>query len=187
MPKNPYHPHQPPKLTIELIPASNWFNNVRKTHAGSTWDRLREACYVRAGHRCEICNGVGRRHPVECHEIWEYDDKFHIQKLLGLIALCPGCHEVKHIGLALKKGPVAFQRAYERLAKVNQWPDWLVEGYIERQFAIHDIRSQFKWTLDLSWLDDCERYIAESVAVGREARKKLADATLAAMRRTTSS
>lgn len=40
--------------------------------------------------------------PVECHEVWDYDDDRKIQRLERRVALCPACHEVKHAGLASK-------------------------------------------------------------------------------------
>jgi hypothetical protein len=68
------------------------------------WERLRLAAATAAGNRCEICGGRGRRHPVECHDVWEHDDGRRRQRLVRLIALGPACHEVKHLGLVAKRG-----------------------------------------------------------------------------------
>ena len=68
------------KLTIELVPKTAWFSNLRSILARAAWDKLRKESYKNAAHKCEICGGYGKKHPVECHEIWEYDDKNHIQK-----------------------------------------------------------------------------------------------------------
>lgn len=87
------------KLTIELVPSTSWFSNLRSLLSSEEWDKIRRGCYKNANYKCEICSGVGPKHPVECHETWEYDEKQGIQKLIGLIALCPSCHEVKHVGL----------------------------------------------------------------------------------------
>ena len=78
------------KLTIELVPSTSWFNNVRSQVSAQEWDIIRHIVYAKANNICEICGGKGNKHAVECHEIWEYDDKEHIQKLIGMIALCPG-------------------------------------------------------------------------------------------------
>ena len=92
------------RLTIELVPKTCWFTNVRSAVTAPTWDKLRHLTASKAGHLCEICGGRGKRWPVESHERFSYDDKNHVQKLEGLIALCPPCHEVKHIGLAQMRG-----------------------------------------------------------------------------------
>jgi hypothetical protein len=51
----------------------------------------------------EICKETGKtqgyKHNVECHEIWEYNDEDKIQKLIGLISLCPICHLTKNISV----------------------------------------------------------------------------------------
>jgi len=180
---NPFHPYPEPKLTIELVPSSQWGDNLRSHLKPLQWDLLRQACYVRADNRCEVCGGRGHKHPVECHEIWEYNDSARIQKLLGLVSLCPSCHKVKHIGFALTQGQDSFMRSLGQLATVNKWPMELAIEYVDRQFQIHKIRSQWKWQIDLSWLNDVEQYIEESETKQREARSERAQDVLLNMTR----
>ena len=139
-------------LTIELVPKSAWFSNVRSMVAKSDWDRLRKATYRVYRYRCGVCGGVGERHPVECHEIWRYDDAKRIQKLMGLIALCPPCHEVKHMGFANTRGRGAIATAH--LAKVNGWTLPEAARYVQKQFAVWMQRSRFDWQVDLEWLEE---------------------------------
>ncbi len=140
------------KLTIELVPQTAWFSNVRSMVSKEDWDILRRETYKKAHYKCEICGGVGDRHPVECHEIWQYDDSNHIQKLAGLIALCPSCHEVKHIGLASVHGRQYI--AKEHLAKVNGWSEEQVDQYVDEQFEKWQQRSRYQWEIDLKWLEE---------------------------------
>ena len=139
-------------LTIELVPRTAWFSNVRSMVSKKDWDTIRKETYEQANNKCEICGGVGTRHPVECHEIWEYDDKKHIQKLNGMIALCPECHEVKHIGLAGKHGRGEIAQVH--LAKINRWTMIQTSDYINGQVSKWKQRSTFMWKIDLSWLED---------------------------------
>lgn len=138
-------------LTIELVPNTCWYSNVRSNVCKKDWDKLRHHIYKQAGHRCQVCGGVGQQHPVECHEIWNYNDQQHIQTLTGLIALCPACHECKHIGLAQIKdrGEIALQH----LAKVNKWSIEQSEVYVSECFEVWQKRSQFKWELNISYLE----------------------------------
>lgn len=140
-----------PKLTIELVPRSAWFVNLRSELPSWAWSQVSRNCYMDAGYVCEICGGKGNAHPVECHEIWEYDDKNKVQTLKGLIALCPPCHRVKHIGLAIKNGHE--RSALSHLAKVNGWSYEQASDYCFRQFQVHNKRSKFKWTTDISWIN----------------------------------
>ncbi len=68
------------KLSVELVPSSSWANNVRSLVSKKEWDSIRKKSYQDANYRCEICHGVGRKHPVECHEIWEYNDASGVRK-----------------------------------------------------------------------------------------------------------
>jgi Zn finger protein HypA/HybF involved in hydrogenase expression len=143
------------KLTIELVPKTSWYSNVRSNVTTAQWDSIRKKCYARAKFKCELCGDVGTnqgfKHPVECHEIWHYDDEKLIQKLNGLIALCPNCHSVKHIGLSQLKG--RGEIAIQQLMKVNNMTREEAYSYIKKSFELWSKRSQFDWTLDISELD----------------------------------
>jgi hypothetical protein len=146
-------------LTVELVPQTCWFSNVRDHVSQETWNVLRKSTYKRANYRCEVCGGRrsrafgerGQNHPVECHEIWHYDDANKVQKLMGLTALCPSCHQVKHIGLAEIRGQA--EAAKKHLAKVNRWTSQQTEAYLTEVWQIWRERSQYSWKLDLSWLE----------------------------------
>jgi len=139
-----------PKLTVELVPQSQWEFNLRSELRPRDWDKVRKATYAAAGYKCEVCGGVGRKHPVDCHEIWMYNDANHVQSLMGLIALCPSCHEVKHFGLAVHLGNEA--RARRHLGKVNGWTPAQVEEHLQRAFQTWRERSKSQWSLDISWI-----------------------------------
>lgn len=138
------------RLTIELVPATSWFSNLRSMLCKEQWDYIRKECYKKAGYKCEICGGRGDKWPVECHEIWDYDDTNRLQKLTGLVALCPKCHEVKHFGLAEMRG--RGKEALYHLCSVNEWGLPIGEQYVNDAFATWLKRSGHKYTVDISWL-----------------------------------
>ena len=140
------------KLTIELVPKTSWYTNVRSNVSKEQWDKLRNKCYFDAHYKCEICGGKGSKWPVECHEIWDYDDTNHIQKLTGLIALCPDCHTTKHPGLAAIKGKHYI--VMSQLTKINNMTDTKAACYLEECFNIWRKRSEHKWTIDISFIDN---------------------------------
>ena len=144
-------------LTVELVPSSCWFSNVRDCVDPETWNFLRRATYKKANYRCEICGGRGDKWPVECHEIWNYDDEKYIQTLSGLTALCPNCHRVKHIGLAQLQGH--GEQAIAHLNSVNGWTKEQTDVYLETVWDTWEQRSCRNWNLDLSWLNRYDIYI----------------------------
>jgi hypothetical protein len=154
---------RPPKLSVELVPSNQWGSNLRSVLSRGQWDRLRKASYERAGNVCEICGQTGfqqgRNRAVECHEIWSYDDENRIQKLEGVISLCPRCHQVKHLGRSLKVG--AGRVALAHLMEVNGWTPERTAEYVESVFVLHEVRSVGpSWTLDLAWLAHPESMLA---------------------------
>lgn len=138
-------------LSVELVPATCWYTNVRSNVSRRDWERCKDFVKARSGGRCEVCGGRGSRYPVDCHEIWEYDDERQIQTLVGLIALCPACHEVKHLGRAMQVGN--GDRAVAHLMKVNGWNEDAAERYCMLVFRIWEMRSQYEWELDISFLN----------------------------------
>jgi hypothetical protein len=89
-----------PRLSVELVPATCWLSNLRSELPRQAWDALRRRTYENAGYLCDVCSGRGPTHPVECHEQWSYDDAALVQRLVCMVALCPACHQVKHLGRA---------------------------------------------------------------------------------------
>ena len=142
-------------LKVELVPATSWGNNLRSEAnlSKDQWDKLRKRTYREANYRCEVCNGQGPKWPVECHEIWRYDDVNKVQTLKGLIALCPTCHKAKHLGRTLSvESQEVKDEVLLHLMKINDLNVDELEEYIVEVFQKHAERSQHKWELDLSWL-----------------------------------
>lgn len=141
------------RLEIELVPKTCWWSNVRSNITPSEWEKCKRFVKERSGDRCEICGGKGARWPVECHEIWDYTlegPNLHIQRLVGLEALCPRCHEVKHIGRAIATGN--GPRAIEHLARVNGISLEDSEEHAMEAYYVWEERSKHPWKLDVSFL-----------------------------------
>ena len=130
-------------LLLDLVPSSSWLNNVRTIVSKKQWDIIRFKIYTKANNVCEICGGIGPKHPIECHEIWEYDDKSLIQKLDGMIALCPSCHQVKHFGLSQIRG--LGESALKHLMKINKINRVAANKIISDSFNKWEERSKKKW------------------------------------------
>jgi hypothetical protein len=144
------------KLTVELIPKTCSGSNIRTLIPKKYWDKLRRKSYKEAGLKCEICEGVGTdqgyRHNLECHEVWEYDVKLRVQKLIKLVSLCPLCHQAKHIGRAKYIGK--RDEVIKHMKKVNGMTKRALEEYIETQFTQYSEYSRIRWSLDLSLLNE---------------------------------
>lgn len=138
------------KLTLDLIPASQFYNNVRAIVSKSQWNAIRNSVVSAVYNACEICNIY--YDSLDCHEKWSYDDKKLIQKLEGMMALCKDCHQVKHFGLAEIQGKRT--QALAHLMKINNISKIKAESYVKSEFEIWAARSQKSYTLDLSYLEN---------------------------------
>jgi len=108
--------------------------------------------FKHAGYKCEICGGTGPKWPVECHEVWEYDDVNNIQKLVRTIALCPDCHACKHIGFHMRTRSKRVPKLLTHFCRKNNISAKEAEDYIVKCFQEHHRRSQEQWTVDVSWI-----------------------------------
>lgn len=141
------------KLNFELVPDGCWYSNLRSILSKSDWEIIKTSVRKKADGKCSICGTKAK--VLHAHEVWSYDEKNAVQKLEKVIAVCPDCHSVIHIGLTQLKGDE--KRAEEHFMKVNGC------SYAEYRKALgkaneeHKRRNQVSdWTLDLSWLKDFE-------------------------------
>ena len=75
------------RLTIELVPRPCWYSNLRNKMTRANWDHLRTRGYATYNDRCGICHASRHMSGVmlHCHEIWQYDDEHHVQRLAGMV------------------------------------------------------------------------------------------------------
>ncbi len=146
----PAIPSENLRLTIELVPETCWYSNMRSALPRDEWDRLRRQVYADYGHRCGICGARGKLH---CHERWHYDDAAHVQTLQGYIALCAWCHHVKHIGLAellAAQGKVDFARVVAHFQRVNGCDRATYERHHAAAVKLWRERSRHPWRTELA-------------------------------------
>jgi hypothetical protein len=142
------------KLNIELVPETSWYQNLRNLTTQENWDKIRKAAYASCGYKCGICSVESK---LNCHELWEYDDKKHIQKLNGFIALCDMCHHVKHIGFAgilASRGQLDIEKVVEHFMTVNNCDRITFEDHKKKAFDEWRKRSQHEWLIDLGEYDE---------------------------------
>jgi len=135
------------RLAIEPIPASSRLASLAKMLPPAQWDAVRRSAYRQARFRCQVC---GREARLHCHEVWQYAEQTGRQWLAGLLALCPDCHDVKHI--TTPRDGAAQARLLEHFAAVNRIPRAEAEGHFRA--AIHRQR----WLDHRHWVVDYGAY-----------------------------
>ena len=138
------------KLKIDLVPKTAWYSNLRAKIPKEEWDKIRKQSYADAKHKCAICSA---KEKLNCHEIWEYDDIKHIQKLNGFIALCDNCHMIKHIGFAeiqASKKLLNMGKLIKHFMDINKVNKKFFEDHYTKSFEVWKKRSKHKWETNLS-------------------------------------
>jgi hypothetical protein len=141
------------KLEIELVPKPLWGKSLANMLPKAQWEKLRAQRIQEKGARCEICGQAGH---VELHEIWEYDDERHVQRLAGLQLLCVLCHSVKHFGRAqaeATKGKLELKPVIAHFCKVNNCGFQDLKAHWRSVYKQWNERSTHQWTQDLSLLE----------------------------------
>jgi 5-methylcytosine-specific restriction endonuclease McrA len=138
------------KLSIEMIPKTCWFKNLRKSLKQSDWDKIRKEVYAKENMNCHICKAKFSR--LEAHEVWEFDEKNHIQKLVNIIGVCSDCHNVIHFGLSQIQGRA--EKAIDQFMKVNKCDIFEFDKHAKKAKSDYDRRSKINdWKLDVSLIE----------------------------------
>lgn len=140
------------KLTIELVPSTSWYKNFRTVLSPSEWRKIREKTLTKYRNKCGICGATkGRKWRLHCHERWKYDDKRHIQKLIGFIPLCNLCHFTKHMGFAgilETEGWLGKNEVVRHFTKINNCNRKVFEEHVKEAFEKWYERSQYEWQIN---------------------------------------
>jgi len=137
------------KLSIELVPQTCWYSNLREKIPEYKWKKLREQVIAKANNVCEICGNGGR---LYCHEVWEYNDRKRIQRLVGFVALCELCHLVKHIGrssILASRGKLDFDAVVRHFRNINKVSLEEFEKHKTEAFKQWRKRSHYQWRTEL--------------------------------------
>jgi predicted house-cleaning noncanonical NTP pyrophosphatase (MazG superfamily) len=137
------------ELTIELVPSTVWYSSLYRLLPREVWDRIRNEIIENNGRKCQICGETEGK--MNLHEIWEYNDAEHVQKLKGFVLLCAMCHHVKHIGLAgilANEGKLDYYEVIEHFCKVNKCTKNDFEKQEKKAFDVWSKRSQYEWKQD---------------------------------------
>lgn len=152
--------------------------NIHGIFTRDTWSRIRQKNYRHTNGRCSICGRTRgffldnvwpeevrrrRRSGVDCHEIWEWEEKdafTGIQKLADLIVVCVDCHMMFHEDYAVD---VAVRAGYreedirefieKRRLLATHLSEHELRAQVSQEAVEHAQRARVEnWIIDLSHL-----------------------------------
>jgi hypothetical protein len=142
------------KLSISMVPALLWGENLRKHLTRRRWNKLRAVQFAEAPN-CEYCGSSPVGSARHAHEQWVYDTKAGVARLVGLRTICRMCHFVEHPGLVnvmVGKSlftPAIFGRIERHFCRVNGCkPQDYRRHYKEAQRRYEELIGVAAWTID---------------------------------------
>ena len=135
-------------LFPELIPSPCFGYNLRSFLKPVEWQSISKYVRERANGQCEICGE--RTYELEAHEMWEFNDVTHYQRLKDVKAVCPLCHRSFHIGQTKSQNnPELLQAVYGHMMKVNNCNERTLEQIIATAEMKWKMRSKYGWTIEV--------------------------------------
>lgn len=132
------------KLTIDMLPKGAWNNDFSKTLPKKEWDIVRQKCYERASHKCEICGF--KTDELDAHEIWDFDINAKTQTLVDILALCSRCHGVKHIRNSSRLG--YEENAKQHFMKINNVSEMDYAKHLTKaQLDFEERNKVYRWKI----------------------------------------
>ena len=144
-------------LAVELVPTTLWGKSAARLMKRADWDERRQRVFATQKHRCGICR---QKSELKCHELWEYDQSRHIQRVLGFIGVCDLCHFAIHFGCAQRVATEEYlnlAKVISHACSVNRCTRKEWAAHVADAFSIWRERSLHQWTIDWNdWIDPWE-------------------------------
>lgn len=146
------------KLTIELLPKGAWGNDFSRTLSKKDWDILRNECYKKANHHCQICGY--ETDDLDAHEVWDFDIKERTQTLKDIIGICSRCHGVKHIRNSQRLG--YGENAKRHFMEINNASELEFASHFTKALMDFEEKNQvYRWKI----VADLERFGGKDVQI----------------------
>jgi len=142
------------KLSISMVPAALWGENLRELVSRRKWERFRATQFERSPD-CELCGSAATGSARHAHEMWVYDPKAGVARLVGLQTICRMCHFVMHPGFvecAVDEGQLSadiFDEMERHFCSVNKCkPEHYLRHQQQAERRYSKLAKVKSWTID---------------------------------------
>ena len=148
-------PQRQLKLTIQLIPRPLWGRSLAKLAPRNEWEKLRIQVFEWYDRRCGICRAGNPT--MICHEVWQYDDVNHVQRLADLMLVCEMCNRCIHFGQSERlaaEGKLDLEMVMAHFCSVNGADRFELTMERSRAGKEWNERNKHEWTQDFGEYSD---------------------------------
>lgn len=122
------------RLTVEPVPRTTAGKSLSRILPKHHWAHISRRVRDEHCYKCAVCEVLGQKGGIHCHEEWEYDEAAGVQRLRALIPLCRLCHRVKHSTDLLLPGLIHLSSSFH-----PKLPGELLEAALERAAWIREL------------------------------------------------
>lgn len=135
-----------------LAPLSNqtWFTSTSEHCSKRYWNQV--GMLIKGVHQCQcaVCFGTKTEDEIDIQELWSFDDKRKIQKLVVYYPVCIDCLDKTTLSDDLDNEE--RQEIAQYLAKINKWSLSQADEHIDNAIALKKQRNQSEWLVDVEHL-----------------------------------
>lgn len=137
-----------------LVPLSNqtWFSKTSEHCSKRYWDQV--GVLLKNLHQCQcaICFNVKPESEIDIQELWSFDDKRKIQKLVAYYPICIECLDKTTLSDADALADEEKQSIAQYLARINKWSLAQANEHIVDAIVLKKKRNQSEWLVDVDYL-----------------------------------
>lgn len=139
-----------PLAILDPISNQSWFTTTALHCSKRYWEQI--GILLKGFHNCEcaVCGVQKTEDEIDIQELWHFDDKYKIQKLLCYYPICINCQN--HSYTPSEPDSEENESFFEFFKTINQWSAEQVKDHINQAVALQKMRDQSEWIVDVEYL-----------------------------------
>lgn len=139
-----------PLATLTALSNQTWFTSTSEHCSKRYWNQV--GMLIKGFHQCQcaVCFSIKTDDEIDIQELWSFDDKRKIQKLVVYYPICIDCLDNTMLGDDLDSEE--RQGIAQYLTKINKWSFSEADEHISESLVLKKKRNQSEWLVDVDHL-----------------------------------
>lgn len=135
-----------------LAPISNqsWFTSTSLHCSKRYWEQIGILLKGFHGCQCAVCDVQKTEDEIDIQELWQFDDKRKIQKLVCYYPICINCQD--HSFMPSELDDDELQSFVQFFKDINGWSVEQSKDHIQNALSLKKSRDQSDWIVDVEYL-----------------------------------
>ncbi len=139
-----------PLAILDPISNQSWFTSTPLHCSKRYWEQIE--ILFKEFHKCQcaICDAQKSDDEIDVQELWHFDDKRKIQKLICYYPICINCQDYSY--MPSDPGGEERQSFVDFFKTVNKWSADQANDHINQALALQKMRDQSDWIVDVAYM-----------------------------------